>query len=200
MWERIRRYLLNRITLSGIGENGVAITRDVRWTGYSVAKDQEERASRLAALCSEAVTNPAWVAHDITGDGKNETFCNRMVRFICQGMGCFQWGPNDSANHILSVMEKDPQWRRIPISDVSKEAQKGRLVVLGCREDGHGHVVCGTPQNEQEGSWGLVPIVAHVGGLKEDGTPSNGLIRLSQAFRKEQQARIRAYKWEDPTL
>ena len=44
--------------------------------GNAVEVEQMDNAQKLRELCQQAVDNPDWVAHDTSGDGIPETFCN----------------------------------------------------------------------------------------------------------------------------
>lgn len=156
-----------------------------------------QKAANLKALCEEAVSNPAWVAHDITGDGKAETFCNRAAAFIAQGMGYFGFPSKISANQMIEHMAAHPgKWtEEHDLGRVADLAQKGVLVILGVSDYPNGHVTAVAPlPAEESGSWGRkVPMVAHVGGGK---TP-NGIVKASGAFRLAQLPHLRAFVLED---
>ena len=198
MWRELQACLIDHLTKLRLGGRGFAWHTWITKTGYSVDAERETRKQRLEQLCKEAVTNKAWIAHDITGDGKDETFCNRAARYIAQGCGWEGFGQNDTANIILRwLKEHQEEWPEIPIEMVSKCAMQGELVILGCQEEPHGHLVTGYPDLPQQSStWkGLVPLVAHVG-RSIDGKTTNGIIRLSGAFRADQKGKVKAYRWE----
>jgi hypothetical protein len=165
--------------------------------GNAVEEERMANAKKLMELCEQAVTNPAFIAHDITGDGKAETFCNRSVRFIAEGMGAFGYFRHDtSASQMVRLLDGRFGWREEwDFERIAAFAQKGALIIIGVAEEPHGHVVVAAPMPCQlSGSWGgMVPMVAHVGGGK---TP-NGIVKLSEAFRLAQRPRLKAYLWEE---
>jgi hypothetical protein len=185
VWRWIQDSLIDQLTKLSLGGKGIAWHR---WlgSGYSVDEERQTRASGLERLCQEAVASQAFVA---TAD---KTFCNRSVRYICQGCGYNGFGQNDLANDILQKLKEAEDWEEIPLKMVSKCSQQGELVVLGVVEQPHGHVVVGYPSPEQESStWGiLVPLVAHVG------KSPNGIMRLSEAFSADKKGKVKAYRWE----
>lgn len=173
---------------------GVGIVETVG-SGYSVEEDRMEKAAKLATLCEEAVNNPDWVAHDITGDKIDETFCNRAAAFIAQGMGCSDLRPDMYANTMVLTMSALPGWREeFDLARVSKLAQRGVLVMLARVAAGHGHIVAAAPlPAEESSSWGgPVPMVAQVGPARI----GNGIKRLSAAFRAEHRPEVRIFIYE----
>lgn len=162
---------------------------------YSVEEDRMEKAAKLATLCTQAVNNPGWVAHDITGDGVPETFCNRSVASIAAGMGCLDLREDQTANQMILSMISLPGWRQeFDLERVAPLAARGVLVVLGVIEAVHGHVVVAAPAPAQEsGSWGgLVPMVAQVG----TAAVGNGIKRLSEAFKAAKRHELRIFIFE----
>lgn len=174
---------------------GAGVAMDLG-SGYSLEGDIMQRAANLKALCDEAVANPSWVAHDITGDGVAETFCNRAAAFIAQGMGYFDFPAKISANQMIEHMaSRSDSWtEEHDLDRVADLAQKGALIILGVTEVAHGHVTVAAPlPPEMSGSLGYkVPMVAHVGGGK---TP-NGIVKVSEAFKLAQIPRLRAFVLE----
>ena len=194
MWRWLEDLLIKQSILrKGYGH---AWVKRISWTGYSVAKDQAERVLRLEQLCLEATSNKDWVAHDITGDGKAETFCNRALRYISQGMGCYAFGQTDSANVILRKLAEHPQFKEVPLVLASHKAQEGKLVICGAPDLPHGHVTAVAPRAaEMSGSWGgLVPLVAQVGSLEV----GIGVKKLSEAYGVRYKGTLKVYCWEDP--
>lgn len=164
-------------------------------SGYSKEADQMERAQMLSMLCSSVVINPEYQAHDITGDGIAETFCNRATREVMEGMGYTLLPPKINANQLCAHFEARPEvWREVDFQEAAKLAQRGALVVLGAVWEPHGHVTAVAPEPAQmSGSWGEeVPLCAHVGGGK---TP-NGIVKASAAFTAAQRPTLRAWAWE----
>ena len=164
-------------------------------SGYSVEETRMVHVEKLRMLCEAAVNNPEFVAHDITGDGVPETFCNRSVASIAQGMGSEDLRPDMSANQMILHMSALPGWREeFDLERVAPLAGRGVLVVLGVPEPVHGHVVVAAPlPAEESGSWGgLVPMVAQVGAA----AIGNGLKRLSAAFKAAKRPELRIFIWE----
>lgn len=165
-------------------------------SGYSVEEARMVNVEKLRMLCEDAVNNPDFIAHDITGDGVPETFCNRSVAAIAQGMGAHDLRPDMTANRMIEHLSGLPGWREEnDLERVTALALRGVLVVLGVPEpSGHGHVVVAAPlPAEASGSWGgLVPIVAQVGTARI----GNGIKRLSSAFRADARHGLRIYVFE----
>ena len=193
IWRWVYKELLQKLITP---DGGVGVVEDLG-SGYSVQEAQMENAMKLKALCDEAVSNHNWVAHDITGDGVPETFCNRSVQFIAQGMGYYGFKRDQFANDMIQAMGVDAKWREEPFESarVSQMAQKGVLVVVGLEDHPHGHVVAAAPEAPQEsGSWGEpVPMVAQVGTAKI----GNGVKKISEAFRMADRARLRVFVLQD---
>jgi hypothetical protein len=173
-------------------DGGVGIVHEFE-PGNAVEEERMEQAIRLKALCDEAVTNPAWVEHDITGDGKTETFCNRAARFIAEGMGCFRFRHDQSANQMLRAMAADPEnWlAEDDLARLSKAACRGALAFVGIEDEPHGHINAVAPlPMEQSGTWGRpVPMVAQVGTARV----GNGVKKLSAAYRLEHAPLLRGF-------
>ena len=192
-WNELAKWAYQEILgMITIPEGGVGIVQEIGGV-ESVENERVENAAKLAALCQAGVSNPLWIAHDITGDGKAETFCNRNTRFIAGGMGYAGFGDTMSANQMIRHMAAHPEeWREEhDLERCAKEAQRGALVILGAEEIPNGHVTaCAPLPAEDSGSWGRkVPMVAHVGGGK---TP-NGVVKASAAFKLSQMPRLRAF-------
>ncbi|MDD5302041.1 MAG: hypothetical protein PHS14_02945 [Elusimicrobia bacterium] len=161
-------------------------------SGYSVEEDRMEKAAKLATLCADAVSNPEWIAHDITGDGIAETFCNRAAASIAEGMGCLDLRPDQTANQMILAMMALPGWRQeFDLARVAPLAQRGVLVMLAAVGPVHGHIVAAAPlPPEESGSWGgPVPMVAQVG----TAAIGNGIKRLSQAFKAADRHELRIF-------
>lgn len=191
-WKGLGESLLKQLVAPS---GGIGVVADLPTFGESVSAQQEANAMRLRALCEEAVSNPIWAAHDITGDGIAETFCNRAARFIAQGMGFFGFRSDHSADQMLALMAADPAWREeSDISRIEGLALRGALVMICLDDHPHGHIVAAAPEAAQDSSsWGQkVPIVAQVGTAKI----GNGIKRLSAAFRLADRPRLRAFVLE----
>ena len=191
LWKSLYAKALAALTQPG---GGVGIT-EALGSGYSVAEDRMEKAAKLAALCEYAVTNPEWVAHDITGDGEPETFCNRAAASIAEGMGSSDLRPDMSANRMILAMSALPGWREeLDLDRVAALAQRGVLVMIAAIGPKHGHIVAAAPLPAEESStWGgPVPMVAQVGTL----AVGNGIKRLSAAFRAADRGELRAFIFE----
>lgn len=164
-------------------------------SGYSVEEARMVNVEKLRMLCEDAVNNPDFVAHDITGDGVPETFCNRSVAAIAQGMGSSDLRPDMTANRMIEHLTGLPGWREeFDLERVTALALRGVLVVLGVPEPVHGHVVVAAPlPAEASSSWGgPVPIVAQVG----TAAIGNGIKRLSSAFRAAARHGLRIFVFE----
>ena len=156
-------------------------------TGYSTDAIADANAHRLAALCHEAVANPAWEPRGGT------TYCNRAVSFIAQGMGYFGFINDQLANEMISSMASNPAWREEhDFGRIEALAMRGALIIFGLQDHPHGHVCVAFPAKaEDSGTWGgKVPMVCNIG-------KSNGIIRLSQAFRVADRPLLHAYVLEE---
>ncbi len=164
-------------------------------SGYSVEEARMVNVEKLRMLCEDAVNNPDFIAHDITGDGVPETFCNRSVAAIAQGMGSPDLRPDMTANQMIAHLTGLPGWREeYDLERVAALALRGVLVVLGVPEPVHGHVVVAAPlPAEASSSWGgPVPMVAQVGAA----AIGNGVKRLSAAFRAAARPDLRIFVYE----
>ncbi len=161
-------------------------------SGYSVEEDRMDKVAKLTELCRDAVHNPDWVAHDITGDKIDETFCNRAAASIAQGMGSLDLREDMTANRMILGMSALPDWREeFDLDRVEKLASRGVLVMLCAVGARHGHIVAAAPYPAEESStWGCkVPMVAQVGTAKI----GNGIKKLSAAFRADDRADLRIF-------
>lgn len=170
---------------------GVGVVTDLG-SGYSVEGERSMNIDKLRDLQLQAVLNPDWMAHDITGDGKPETFCNRASLFIAQGMGCQTFTAADYANDMIGKMEIEADWTEDTIARAHAHAMKGGLAFLVLRGNPHGHLCSISPEPLQDsGSWAQkVPIVANVGTAK-----SHGIVKASMAFTAADKTRVRAFLW-----
>ena len=173
---------------------GVGIV-EMLGSGYSVDADRADKATKLMALCEAAVSNPDWIAHDITGDGIPETFCNRAAASIAAGMGSQDLREDMSANQMILHMSALAGWREeFDLERVPQLAQRGVLVMLVAPGARHGHIVAATPlPSEDSSTWGQkVPMVAQVG----TAAVGNGIKRLSAAFKAEDRYGLRIFIFE----
>lgn len=163
----------------------ITASMGIEATGYSVAADRAERVARLRSLGMEAVTNPAFLPRD------GKTYCNLAARFVAQGMGCFQIPANMLANQMLDFLAHAEGWREDSLERGHAAACRGGLAFVGAQADPHGHILSMAPEPKQwSGTWGdAVPLGYNVG-------RSNGLMKLSQAFKKADRPRLRTFVWE----
>lgn len=117
----------------------------------------------LKDYCDYIISAPEFKKRDITGDGKDETFCNRAVRYVSVKMGCMDFSPEDSANSMVDVMAD--KWRKATAEEAIFHARNGGLAVAGKKYSSHGHVAVIFPDfGSYSGSWKkVVPMVANVG-------------------------------------
>lgn len=187
-WNDFWKWLYGKLLDHLVTPAGGAGTIQELGSGYSVERERTANVEKLRALGMEAVSNPAWIAHDITGDGKVETFCNRSARFVAEGMGYFSIPRNLYANGMIAFFASSPDWSEDSIERAHEAAMKGGLAFVCLEDDPSGHICAIAPEPRQaSGSWGIeVPVVFNVG-------RTNGVIRLSQAFRLQDLPRLRAF-------
>lgn len=189
LWRWVERQLQEKLVTPA---GGVGMVEEIGGTGYLVEEERMANVEKLRALGMEAVTNPAWIAHDITGDGRAETFCNRSARFIAEGMGYFGIPRDIYANGMIAHLATAPGWREDSIERAWACAMKGGLAFIAIEDEPNGHLAAVAPEpKELSGSWGIeVPKVYNVG-------RTNGLMKLSQAFKVSQLPALRAFVWEE---
>lgn len=126
-------------------------------------EDQSARRVALKALCQSVVEHPAYRKRDVTGDGKDETFCNMAVAKIADTLGCRDFKAGPLANEMCAIMDK--KWRKVDAGYAVVHALHGGLAIAGKRGAPHGHVAVVYPEPMQlSPSLGeLVPLVANVG-------------------------------------
>ena len=189
-WKFVHVEILKRVVTPA---GGVGIVEELG-SGYSNEEDRAMKIETLRSLGMEAVTNPAWIAHDITGDGKAETFCNRGARFVSEGMGYFKIPRDLYANQMIAYFASSPDWREDTIERAHMAAMKGRLAFICVEDQPNGHLCAVAPEPKQvSGTWGMeVPCVYNVG-------RKNGLMKLSEAYRFAQMPLLRCFTLEIET-
>ena len=158
----------------------IAVSRELRRTGYNVEAERKENRETLKALCESVVSNPDY-KETVDEDGKKRTWCNRAFSDICEqfkGLGVFK---NLKANTIHTLLGTLPGWEpeRNPVR-VHKHVERGGLAAAALPGDKHGHVVAvGPGPLVFSGNFGSsVPLVAHVG------KAPNGIKGANYAFMK----------------
>lgn len=155
------------------GVEGPAVTGHARieQTGYLTEEERAELRERLRAFCETAVNNSDWIKHDITGDGKPETFCNHAVTWIAERMGCHDFPQGTLAGDMIGIMETGGSgWRRDSGERAHRHAWRGGLAIAAKRYAGPDHVAVVYPEAQMAASpsWGRqVPWVANVGKLNQ---------------------------------
>ncbi len=140
--------------------------------------------TNLIRFATAVVSNPAFIAKDITGDNKPETFCNWGLRMIAEGLFGYTGFTDLNANQIHAKLKGDAAWQTVDGAQAALEAERGRLVVAAWTNPngGPGHVAVVLPLPvELSSKWGKkVPKVANVG-------PKNGIMGANWAFSSEPQ-------------
>lgn len=123
----------------------------------------------LKALCNSVVSHPAYVKRDITGDGKDETFCNQAVAKIADTLGCRDFAKKPLANEMIGIMEK--KWRKVTPLEAAAHAEHGGLAVAAKKAEPHGHVavIFPDPMQLSPSLNQYVPIAANVGRINKIG-------------------------------
>lgn len=193
-WLTLLKHLASALSRQRLGDlppGSVSGTFTAELGHMGDALGHEEKVERLRRAGQWAVSNPEWVAHDITGDGRAETFCNRAARSVAEAMGCRDFEPTDNANMMQAKMAGG--WREVPAHEAAGLAMKGYLLMASVSWRPHGHICAVMPEPAQpSGSWGCdAPMVAHVGG----GATPNGVVKASQAFLAAQRPALRFYCW-----
>lgn len=100
--------------------------------------------------------NPDLLPRDITGDGKNETFCNFFIAYITRLLGCSV--PQMLANDQVEWLRDNGSqkgWYKVTPSEALEAANAGKPTIVGWHNKrGHGHIalVRETPKGKQ-GIW-----------------------------------------------
>lgn len=110
------------------------------------------RDALIAAVAAVDPLKPDYVKHDVTGDGKAETFCNKFVADVTALLDCPvpQLLANDQI-HWLEGLGASGGWRQVFPTSAFALANKGAPVVATyLNPGGHGHIaiVVPTPENE----------------------------------------------------
>jgi hypothetical protein len=120
------------------------------------------KASRITKAV--ALVNPMqakYLKHDITGDGRNETFCNWFVMDVGKALGYPRaipsngqsrgagWSENPvkplSANQLNKYFKTSADWTRVTPAEAAQRANKGEFVVGSLVAPGNGHVAVVIP-------------------------------------------------------
>jgi hypothetical protein len=132
------------------------------------------------------VLNKKYKARDVTGDGKNETWCNYFVNDVAMQLGCEDFNGDPFpllANAMVDFMDRDTHgWQELDPDEAQREANRGAFVLAGWKahHTHHGHVCIVIPGkltwSKQFGD--DVPLCANVGTGNFYGRP------VSYAFRQ----------------
>lgn len=129
---------------------------------------QNRSAARLVLLVAEehVETNPAFVRHDIDGDGKNETFCNAFAARIAVKMGVplplllanaqHQWLVEQAAKSAPRASGLPVGWEKVDAHTAQAMADQGCFAVASWAnpiEGGHGHIAPLMPSLGEPGVW-----------------------------------------------
>lgn len=115
-------------------------------------------AARLQLLLAEehVESNPHWVKHDVTGDGKPETFCNAFTQRIATKMGVFL-PAGMLANDLATWLPGEGAaagWKPCSGIEAQQAADRGELAVVSYRNPGgHGHIAPLAPSLGEPGIW-----------------------------------------------
>lgn len=155
-------------------------------SGYSVEGERMANVEKLRARGIEVVTDPAYAPRD------GKTFCNLGARFVAEEMGYFGLPANGLANDLIAFLSGAPGWAEDTMERAHAAALKGGLAFVGLVDHPHGHIAALAPEPmEPSGSWGEeVPLIFNVG-------KTNGMMRLSQAFKAADRPSLRFFIWED---
>lgn len=136
--------------------------------------------SVLKATCDQVVSDPSLMPRD------GNTYCNVATRRVAAAMG-FQMELM-LANAMIEYLAKNPSWREVAMDLAHAFAVGGGFAVVAVADAPHGHIATIYPAPAAEsGSWGQkVPIIANVG-------KTNGIMRLSGAFRAADKAKLRYF-------
>ena len=87
--------------------------------------------------------DPKYLKHDVTGDGKPETFCNIYLRALLAALGLDI--PAVLANELAVWFEgpeaRDRGWLECTLDFAKRAAGRGEIAVGALVEPGHGHVL-----------------------------------------------------------
>lgn len=91
---------------------------------------------------------------DVTGDGKDETFCNFFVRDACDALGVPLPRPM-RANELIQWFVTAPGWELVDEHTAQAMAEQGQVVVA-CwfnHNGGPGHLALVVPSLGEPGTW-----------------------------------------------
>jgi hypothetical protein len=117
-------------------------------------------------LYEAIVNNPAFVAKDITGDGKAETFCNWGLQLLAESLWNYKGFAGKRANDIVQFVQTSKDWKEVDGNEAHSAAGAGKLVIAGIAvQGGTGHVCLICDDNMVFSSkWGkAVPVCVNVG-------------------------------------
>lgn len=100
-----------------------------------MASDQNENVEKLTKACNEAYYN-------------YPTSCSHSVLYVIR-----QYKPEQPfmiANKLIDHLSVSPEWQEVRLSELSRLAASGSLIVGGAKEDGHGHVIVVYPGPEKK--------------------------------------------------
>lgn len=119
-------------------------------------------ASRLLAVLAQFgldldAWHPRYGRRDLTGDGRDETFCNVFVRDFAAAMGTPVVGSlaNDQVAWLASIDARQRGWATISEHAAHGCAEEGMPVLVGwhSRGAGPGHVAVVVPSLDEPGTW-----------------------------------------------
>lgn len=90
---------------------------------------------------------PQYQPHDVTGDGRPETFCNFYAADVCRDLGAPlpQRTANEQLAWIVSYEGMRAGWDPCSAKEAVRCAEAGMAVVVGCTEQPHGHIAIVVP-------------------------------------------------------
>jgi len=140
----------------------------------------DENVNRLKRICRETVDSDEFKAHDITGDGIPETFCNRAVHTICQRFASYFGFYGLNANQIYDRCQERDEWQKESGEWASQWALGGGLAVAVQRGRVHGHCAVVFPCSMVESQkWKKNTVMIANAGKK------NGIMSCALGFRDE---------------
>lgn len=162
---------------------------DRDWTVPVEAPLRSDASNRDADLLSSVVEQfrvgdcPRYQKRDITGDGKDETFCNAFLRDVLSALGCpVPWGlrANQLVEWLASPAGRERGWATVSEHAAHGLSNEGLVVVAGWfnRNGGPGHVALVIPAGEEPGLF-----IAQAGAVNfARGPLSKGFGRLPVTF------------------
>lgn len=122
---------------------------------------QDRHAARLMAVVAEHLSrgHARYTARDVTGDGRDETWCNLFAQDICEAMGVVL-PRNMLANDLVrwlssSVAARELGWEPVGEHTAQRMADEGQLAlaVWYNRNGGSGHLAVLVPSLGEPGTW-----------------------------------------------